>query len=114
MGLQQEDLRILGLHKRPPVIRELRSVWIFIRNWPVIPIAILALLILSGLLADVLATQDPRKGGIRDRHIPPAWTETCGVCSGLLKYADAHESLLSLVFFQLVLYLNIFHSKIEC
>ena len=40
-----------------------------------IPIAILALLILSGLLADVLATQDPRKGGIRDRHIPPAWTE---------------------------------------
>ena len=75
MGLQQEDLRILGLHKRPPVIRELRSVWLFIRNWPVIPIAILALLILSGLLADVLATQDPRKGGIRDRHIPPAWTE---------------------------------------
>ena len=75
MGLQQEDLRILGLHERPPVIRELRSVWIFIRNWPVIPIAILALLILSGLLADVLATQDPRKGGIRDRHIPPAWTE---------------------------------------
>ena len=75
MGLQQEDLRILGLHERPPVIRELRSVWLFIRNWPVIPIAILALLILSGLLADVLATQDPRKGGIRDRHIPPAWTE---------------------------------------
>ena len=24
---------------------------------------------------DVLATQDPRQGGIRDRHIPPAWTE---------------------------------------
>ena len=42
MGLQQEDLRILGLHERPPVIRELRSVWLFIRNWPVIPIAILA------------------------------------------------------------------------
>ena len=75
MAIQEEDLRLLGLHKRPPVIRELRSVWLFIRNWPVLPIVILGLLILSGLLADVLATQDPRKGGIRDRHIPPAWTE---------------------------------------
>ena len=75
MATNEEDLRKLGLHERPPVIRELRSIWIFIRSWPVIPIVILGLLILSGLLADVLATQDPRKGGIRDRHIPPAWTE---------------------------------------
>ena len=33
------------------------------------------LLVFFALAANILADHDPRSGGIRDRHIPPAWTE---------------------------------------
>ena len=67
----ERDLR--GIRDRPPVIRELRSFWLFMRRWPVIPMAILALLIFCGVFAPALATHDPYAGTIRSRQQPPPW-----------------------------------------
>ena len=67
----ERDLR--GIRDLPPVIRELRSSWLFMRRWPILPMAVLALLIFCGLFADVLATHDPYAGTIRSRQQPPPW-----------------------------------------
>ena len=71
MSQIERDLR--GIRDRPPVIRELRSVWMFVRRWPVIPMAVLALLVLCGIFAPLLATHDPYAGAIRSRQQPPPW-----------------------------------------
>ena len=67
----ERDLR--GIRNRPPVIRELRSAWLFMRRWPVMPMAVLALLIFCGVFAPTLATHDPYAGNIRSRQQPPPW-----------------------------------------
>ena len=71
MSQIERDLR--GIRDRPPVIRELRTAWMFTRRWPVIPMVVLALLILCGVFAPVLATHDPYTGAIRSRQQPPPW-----------------------------------------
>jgi peptide/nickel transport system permease protein len=49
--------------------------WEFFRRWPIMPATILIILVLAGILAPWIAPGSTRAGGIRDRHIPPAWTE---------------------------------------
>src|SRR3989449_8424992 len=44
-------------------------------NLPVLPIAILGILILTAIFADVLAPSDPEVGTLTDRFKPPAWVE---------------------------------------
>ncbi len=44
-------------------------------NLPVLPIAILGILILTAIFADVLAPSDPEVGTLTDRFKPPAWIE---------------------------------------
>src|SRR5216684_4453219 len=63
-------------------------------NLPVLPIAILGILILTAIFADVLAPSDPEVGTLTDRFKPPAWIEggsrahpigtTLGILSGYL------------------------------
>ncbi len=73
MRITTMDRTMLGIRDYPPGLRELWATWRFMRRWPVIPMVILAAIIFAGVFAPVLATHDPYKGGIRDRHIPPAW-----------------------------------------
>ena len=73
MEMSQIERDLRGIRDRPPVIRELRSFWMFMRRWPVIPMAILALLIFCGVFAPALATYDPYAGAIRSRQQPPPW-----------------------------------------
>ncbi len=73
MGMTATDRTLLGIRDYPPVLRQLRASWRFMRRWPVLPMLILAILIFSGVLAPVLAPSDPYQGGIRDRHIVPMW-----------------------------------------
>ncbi len=65
----------LGEERRGGVLRGLASGWQFLRRWPVFPGAVLIALVFFGVFAPVVATQDPRAGGVRDRHIPPAWLD---------------------------------------
>ena len=76
MQMTQIERDLLGMANYPPVVRELRMAWTFMRRWPVIPLTVLAALIFCGILAPVLATHDPYGGqdaGLRSRHIPPPW-----------------------------------------
>lgn len=71
--LTEIERDLLGMREYPPVVRELRSVWQFMRRWPAIPMAVLAALIFCGVFADVLATHNPYSGNLRTRHQPPPW-----------------------------------------
>ena len=51
-----------------------RRVW-QLRRWPLIPMFILALFIVTGIFAPLIAPHDPERGGLRDRNLPPAWEE---------------------------------------
>ena len=76
MQLSQPDRDVLGIRIRqdyPPVVREVWAAWKLTRRFPVLPMLILATLLFVGIFAPVLAPQDARAGGIRDRHIPTAW-----------------------------------------
>ena len=71
--MTQIERDLLGMRDYPPVVRELRLAWTFMRRWPVIPMLILAALIFCGIFAPMLATHDPYAGNIRSRQLPPPW-----------------------------------------
>ena len=76
MQMTQIERDLLGMRDYPPVVSQLRVAWMFMRRWPVIPMAVLAALVFCGVFAPVLATHDPYGGqdaGLRSRHIPPPW-----------------------------------------
>ena len=58
-----------------PNRRATTRVWQLIRSWPVIPIIILVLLATFAVFAPLLANQDPEKGDLRVRTVPPVWQE---------------------------------------
>ena len=58
-----------------PSRRPSARVWQLIRSWPVIPAVILTLLATFAVFAPLLANQDPEKGNLRVRIVPPVWLE---------------------------------------
>ena len=63
---------------RPPVIRQLAASWLFIRRWPVIPGAVILLLVIMGVFGPYIAPHDPVIiTNILDRHTPPVGFEAC-------------------------------------
>jgi len=44
-----------------------------LRRWPVIPVALLAIVLFAGLTAPWIAPHDPERGNLQERHIPPFW-----------------------------------------
>jgi len=48
-------------------------VWDFLRRWPVIPVAVLAMLIVVAIFAPWLAPFDPVKQSLVRSHVPPVW-----------------------------------------
>ena len=76
MQMTQIERDLLGMRDYPPIVRELRMAWSFMRRWPVLPLAVLTALVFCGVFAPLLATHDPYGGqdaGLRSRHIPPPW-----------------------------------------
>ena len=69
----QVERDLLGIRDYPPVARELWAAWRWTRRWPTLPLLILTILVFGGVFAGALETDDPRAGGIRGRHTPPAW-----------------------------------------
>ena len=45
------------------------------RRWPLIPMLILVIFILTGVFAPLIAPHDPERGNLRERNVPPAWEE---------------------------------------
>ncbi|MAP39193.1 MAG: peptide ABC transporter permease [Dehalococcoidia bacterium] len=73
MEQTQIERDLLGLRRYPPVIQQLAVTWRFTRRYPTIPLVVLAVLIFIAVFAPFLAPHDTRSGGIRNRHLPPAW-----------------------------------------
>ena len=46
----------------------------FVRRWPIIPVAIVVLLLLCAAFAGLLAPHDPERGDLRERNVPPLWS----------------------------------------
>lgn len=46
-----------------------------VRRWPLLPLAMLLLVVFAGVMAPWIAPEDPRKGNLRARMVPPVWLE---------------------------------------
>ena len=46
-----------------------------LRRWPIIPAAIIGLLLICGCFAELVAPKDPLKATLSERRAPPAWAE---------------------------------------
>ena len=51
------------------------KVWNAFRRWPIIPVAILAILLFTGIFAPLLAPQSPTAQTLKLRNAPPSWME---------------------------------------
>lgn len=50
-----------------------RRTWGFIRRWPVFPVVVLTMVVVSGLFAHWVAPKDPYESDLYARLTPPAW-----------------------------------------
>ena len=64
------DLRKSNTHPA----RALVKAYDFFRRWPVIPVAVILILLLSAVFAPIVAPYDPLDGDLRARTVPPVWT----------------------------------------
>lgn len=66
---------VLTQRESYPVFDWLRKAFTFLRRWPVVPIMILTVLLVSAVFAPLLAPHDPLKQNLRARTLPPFWLE---------------------------------------
>ena len=87
----------LVVQPTPAPVRIARQLW-QLRRWPLIPMFILAVFVITGVFAPLIAPHDPERGGLRDRNLPPAWEEG-GSTKFLLGTDHLGRDLLSRVIF---------------
>ncbi len=51
------------------------TAYLAFRRWPIIPVAIVMLLVVVAVFAELVAPNDPLGGDLDDRNTPPAWAE---------------------------------------
>ena len=51
----------------------LPKIWRTVKRWPVVPLALLLLVVFAGVFAPWIAPEEPRKGNLRARMVPPVW-----------------------------------------
>ncbi|HIF43618.1 MAG TPA: ABC transporter permease subunit [Dehalococcoidia bacterium] len=59
---------------RKPRLAGLASIWRTLRSWPVVPVVLLSLVLVSGIAAPWVAPNDPDRGNLRERNLPPFWS----------------------------------------
>ena len=66
----QQDFEVgLAARKANLILR----VFLFIRNWPIIPIVILAIMVFVAVFAPLVSPYDPLFNNLRSRNTPPVW-----------------------------------------
>jgi len=60
----------------PPLTTRNRvaSMWRSLRRLPIIPVALLSIVVFAGVTADWIAPHDPERGDLRLRMLPPFWS----------------------------------------
>jgi peptide/nickel transport system permease protein len=56
-----------------PMSRRIRQTYSFLRRWPVIPIFLLALVLVTGILAPWISPHSATIGYLKERNLPPVW-----------------------------------------
>lgn len=69
MSTFQQDILTIQPSRRSVVVK----VFSKLREWPVIPVVILVVLIFAAVTAPYTAPHDPVKGDLRARNAPPVW-----------------------------------------
>ena len=87
----------LVVEPAPMAVRVARRAW-QARRLPLLPMLILAIFVITGLAAPLIAPHDPERGEIRARNAPPAWEEG-GSSKYLLGTDHLGRDLLSRVVF---------------
>ena len=87
----------LVVQRPPAATRVARRAW-QLRRWPLIPMFILAVFVVTGLAAPLIAPHDPERGELRNRNIPPVWIDG-GQSDYLLGTDHLGRDLLSRVVF---------------
>ena len=49
------------------------KIWNAFRRWPIIPVAILSILLFTGIFAPLLAPESPTAQTLKLRNAPPSW-----------------------------------------
>ena len=80
----QETTDILA--PREPRLISLPGIWRALRVWPIVPVFLLSLVLVSGIAAPWVAPHDPDRGNLRERNLPPFWS---GPESALKTVADS-------------------------
>ena len=52
-----------------------RAAYIAFRRLPIIPVAVMAVLVFTAAFSELVAPNHPLEGDLDDRNVPPAWTE---------------------------------------
>ena len=68
----QETTDILAPTK--PRLISLPGIWRALRVWPIVPVFLLSLVLVSGIAAPWVAPHDPDRGNLRERNLPPFWS----------------------------------------
>lgn len=68
----QETTDILA--PRKPRFISLPGIWRALRVWPIVPVFLLSLVLVSGIAAPWVAPHDPDRGNLRERNLPPFWS----------------------------------------
>ena len=68
----QETTDILA--PREPRLISLPGIWRALRVWPIVPVFLLSLVLVSGIAAPWVAPHDPDRGNLRERNLPPFWS----------------------------------------
>ena len=68
----QETTDILA--PRKPRLISLPGIWRALRVWPIVPVFLLSLVLVSGIAAPWVAPHDPDRGNLRERNLPPFWS----------------------------------------
>ena len=58
----------------PTVRARIASTWRFMRRLPIIPVALLLIVVFAGITAPWIAPHDPERGALRLRMLPPFWS----------------------------------------
>jgi peptide/nickel transport system permease protein len=62
------------LAPRKPRLISLPGIWRALRVWPIVPVFLLSLVLVSGIAAPWVAPHDPDRGNLRERNLPPFWS----------------------------------------
>ena len=64
------------------------GMWRTLRRFPTIPVALLTLLLITGIFAPLIAPHDPNVGSLRDQHLPPFWGDPTTTVKTVVEKVD--------------------------